>query len=76
YADCRHAVDHSSMDTVHVTSVRIATAVEAALATLAASRELLRLATDCSLEHWLALASHAGEQIVGREATPRASHQT
>jgi len=76
YADCRHAVDHSSMDTVHEASMRIGTAVEAALATLAASRELLRLATECSLEHWLALASDAGEQIVGREATPRASHQT
>jgi hypothetical protein len=73
YADCQHAVDHSSMDTVHETSMRVATAVEAALASLTASRELLRLATNFSLEHWLALASDAGEQFVGRERRGRVS---
>ena len=63
YADCQHAAVHSSMDTVHENSTRSATSVEAAAALLAAARDLLRLATDFPLEHWLELASDAGEAL-------------
>jgi hypothetical protein len=72
YADCQHAVDHPSMERVHETSTRITSSVDAAAAMLTAFRELLRLATDFSFEHWLSLASDAAEQIVGPERNQRA----
>ena len=68
YADCRHAVDHCSMDTVRETSARIASSVEAAAALLTAARALQKLATDFPLEHWLELASDAGEQALGADS--------
>ena len=68
YADCQHAVDHGSMDLVHETSTRIANSKEAAAALLSQVRELLALATDFSLAHWLALASDAGEQALGADS--------
>lgn len=66
-ADCHHSQYHGSMHTVHETSTRLVSAVEAAAGLLTASRELLKLATNFSLEHWLVLASDSGEQIIGRE---------
>ncbi len=60
YADCQHAADHGSMDLVHETSTRIANSEEAAATLLYQVRKLLALATDFSLEHWLALASDSG----------------
>ncbi len=67
-ADCRHAVDHCSMHTVHETSTRLANAVEAAAALLSAVRELLRLATDFPLEHWLELTSEVGDQLLAADS--------
>jgi hypothetical protein len=63
YADCQHAVDHSSMDLVHEKSKRIANSVEAAAALLDLARELLAMATSFPLEHWLELASESSEQL-------------
>jgi len=57
WADCQHSVDHHSMEDVHESSLRAATALEAATALREASRELLRLGTSFPLEHWLKLAS-------------------
>src|SRR5262249_7301283 len=57
YADCHHAMDHSSMDLVHETSTRFGSAVEAARGLLNAARELSSLAMNFSLEHWIELAS-------------------
>jgi hypothetical protein len=61
-ADCQHAVDHRSMHTVHEDSARALTALEAAAALHAAVRELLRLATEFPLEHWL---RRAGDHDAG-----------
>ena len=68
YADCRHPVDHSSMDLVHETSTRIGSSFEAAATLLNKARELLRLATDFPLEHWLELASDANEHALGTDS--------
>jgi hypothetical protein len=57
YADCQHAVDHRSMETVHEASARAITALEAAAALRTAARELLRHAMDFPLEYWLQLAA-------------------
>ena len=59
-ADCGHTVDHSHMHTVHEVSVRKKSAVEATLELKTAVRELQRLATEFSIEHWLALSSDIG----------------
>jgi hypothetical protein len=75
YADCQDPVDHAAMDSVYETSTRVSTAVDTTVALLAAARELQRLATAHPLEHWLKLASDAGEQIVGPERRKRVSHQ-
>lgn len=57
-ADCQHAVEHRSMHTVHERSVRALTALDAAAALRAAVHELLDLAKEFPLEHWL---QRAGE---------------
>jgi hypothetical protein len=62
-ADCQHAVYCRSMHSVHRTSARALTVLEAASALHAAVRELLRLATEFPLEHWL---QRAGD----RDASP------
>ena len=58
-ADCQHTVDHAHMHTVHEVSVRVESAIEAALALCSAARELQRLASEVPLEHWLELSSDA-----------------
>jgi hypothetical protein len=60
YADCHDAVNHSSLELVHEASARFASPVEAARGVLSGARELLRLATNFSLEHWLELTSDGG----------------
>jgi hypothetical protein len=52
-ADCQHAVDHRCMHTVHKTSARALTALDAANTLRAAAIEMHRLATQFPLEHWL-----------------------
>lgn len=63
-ADCQHAGDHGTMETVHQASARAVTALEAAATLRAAVRELHGRATALPLEHWLHLASDpvAGSQ--------------
>ena len=68
YADCQKAVVHPSMDLIHETSKRIANPVGAAAALLDETRELLAMATNFPLEHWLELACDAGEQALGADS--------
>lgn len=59
-ADCQHRVDHGGMDVVHEVSVRVESALEAALALQSASHDLRNLALAFPLEHWEELASNGG----------------
>jgi hypothetical protein len=58
YADCQHKIDHGSMDRVHeLPAVRATSAIDAATALRNVLDDLVRLAHENSLEHWLRLAS-------------------
>lgn len=56
-ADCSHTIDHGGMDVVHEVTIRVETAIDAAIAMRSAVNDLQRLAKDFPLEHWLELAS-------------------
>ena len=56
-ADCSHSNDHGGMDAVHETTVRVESAIDAAIAMRSAVDDLQRIAKEYSLEHWLELAS-------------------
>ena len=68
YADCQHSVDHGSMHCVHETSIGLDTSIASAAELLTAAEELLRLATDYPLGHWLELASDASQQAHGADS--------
>ena len=58
YADCQHKIDHRGMDLVHkLPVVRAPSAIDAATVLRNVIDELVRLAQENPLEHWLRLAS-------------------
>ena len=63
-ADCSHSRDHGGMDVVHEVTVRVGTALDAAIAMRSAVDDLRRIAEELPLEHWLHLASDQDENSI------------